>query len=65
MWKFVMVLTVLLTGALTGCGIPDSGGIELMINKCNENHGQLTMTFTMGGMFEELAVSCEFPKTEK
>lgn len=60
MWK-VVVLSIL----LAGCAKPDSGGIELVIKKCNEEHGQITMSYKMGGPFDTLTASCQFPKVEK
>lgn len=53
---------------LLGCAKPekpDNGGIELVIKKCNEEHGQITMSYKMGGPFDTLTASCQFPKVEK
>lgn len=64
MWKVVILATMLLAGCAKP-EKPDNGGIELVIKKCNEEHGQITMSYKMGGPFDTLTASCQFPKVEK
>lgn len=60
-----MYKIVILSILLVGCNRPNVDGIDLVTKKCNAEHGQITMSYQIGRLFDTLTASCQFPKIEK